>query len=104
MSSAQGAVERSKAEIKQILERVRGAIRMRVHPRDQSQLLDAADRIQEACLNALDPSAIGTNIQRGKDSARKVLRSRPVDMVQILNELDGLEQEITKLLQILNKA
>jgi len=103
MSSSQGAVEKAKAEIKQILERVRGAIRMRVHPRDQSQMLDDVDRIQESCLNALDPSAVGTNLQRGKDSARKVLRSKPVDMVQILNELDGLEQEIGKLMQIMNK-
>ncbi len=103
MSGSQGAIERSKSEIKQILERVRGAIRMRVHPRDQAQMLDAVDRIQDSCLNALDPSSIGTNLQRGKDSARKVLRSKPVDMVQILNEIDGLEQEIGKLMQIMNK-
>lgn len=103
MSASQGAIERSKAEIKQILERVRGAIRMRVHPREQSQLLDAVDRIQESCLNALDPSSIGTNLIRGKDATRKALRSKPVDMVQILNEMDGLEQEISKLLAILNK-
>lgn len=103
MSGEQGAVERAKAEIKQILERVRGAIRMRVHPRDQAQMLDAVDRIQESCLNAIDPSAIGTNLQRGKDAARKTLRQKPIDMVQILNEMDGLEQEINKLLQIMNK-
>jgi hypothetical protein len=103
MSANQGAIERSKNEIKQILERVRGAIRMRVHPRDQTQLLDAVDRIQETCLNALDPSTLSTNIQRSKDDARKVLRSKPVDMVQILNEIDGLEQEVVKLLSILNR-
>src|SRR5687768_9022184 len=98
-----GAIERAKNEIKQLLERCRGAIRTRVHPRDQTQLLDAIDRIQETCINALDPGALGTNIQRGKDSARKILRSRPVDMVQILNEIDGLETEIAKLLAIVNK-
>jgi len=104
MSSAdKGAIERSKNEIKQIIERVRGAIRTRVHPRDQTQLLDDVDRIQESCLNALDPNALGTNIQRSRDSARKALRARPVDMVQILNEIDGLDQEITKLLAIVNK-
>jgi hypothetical protein len=98
-----GAIERAKNEIKQLLERCRGAIRTRVHPRDQAQLLDSIDRIQETCINALDPSALGTNIQRGKDSARKILRSRPVDMVQILNEIDGLETEVAKLLAIVNK-
>jgi hypothetical protein len=103
MSENQAAIERSKSEIKSILERVRGAIRMRVHPRDQTQLLDAVDRIQETCLNALDPNAVTTNLQRGRDDTRKVLRTKPVDMVQILNEMDGLETEIAKLLAILNK-
>jgi hypothetical protein len=103
MGGNQGAIEKSKNEIKQILERVRGAIRTRVHPRDQTQLLDDIDRIQESCLNALDPNALGTNVQRSRDSARKVLRNRPVDMVQILNEIDGLDQEIAKLLAVINK-
>src|SRR5690349_14294366 len=103
MSSNQGAIERSKNEIKQILERVRGAIRTRVHPRDQTQLLDSVDRIQESCINALEPGALGTNRQRRRDDARKVLRARPVDMVQILNEIDGLDQEIQTLPSIANK-
>lgn len=103
MGLNEAAIDRSKSEIKQILERVRGGIRMRVHPRDQAQLLDAVDRIQETVLGTLDPAAAGTNLLRGKDATRKVLRSRPVDMVQILNELDGLEQEMARLLAIINK-
>jgi len=103
MPSDPAAIERAKNEIKQLLERVRGAIRTRVHPRDQARLLDDVDRIQDTCLTALDPTALTTNIQRGKDSARKVLRAKPVDMVQILNEMDGLDTEIQKLLQIVNK-
>ena len=98
-----GAIERAKAEVKQLLERCRGAIRTRVHPRDQAQLLDAIDRIQDSCITTLDAQALSTNIMRGKDSARKVLRARPVDMVQILNEIDGLEQEVQKLLTIMSK-
>ena len=97
------AIEKAKKEIMQLLERCRGAIRTRVHPRDQARLLDDIDRIQETCIVALDPGALSTNIQRGKDSARKVLRARPVDMVQILNEMEGLDQEIQKLLQIVHK-
>jgi hypothetical protein len=103
MAGNPAAVEKAKADIKQILERVRGAIRMRVHPRDQTQLLDAVDRIQETCINALDPTAVTTNLQRGRDDTRKVLRTKPVDMVQILNEMDGLETEIAKLLAIVSK-
>lgn len=103
MGSANAAIEKQKTEIKSILERVRGAIRTKVHPRDQAQLLDAVDRIQDVVLTALDPSSIGTNLLRSKDTARKVLRAKPVDMVQILNELDGLETEIGKLLAVVNK-
>ena len=103
MAGSQADIERSKYDIKQILERVRGAVRMKVHPRDQAQMLDAVDRIQEVVLGAIDPASIGTNLQRGKDDARKVLRNRPVDMVQILNELEGLEQEVSKLLALLHK-
>jgi hypothetical protein len=103
MSGNQAGIERQKTEIKSILERVRGAIRTKVHPRDQAQMLDSVDRIQDVVLGALDPTSIGTNLLRGKDTARKILRSKPVDMVQILNELDGLETEIGKLLAIVNK-
>ena len=103
MPADPAAIERSKLEIKSILERVRGAIRMRVHPRDQTQLLDAVDRIQDTCIIAIDAAAVTTNLQRGRDDTRKVLRSKPVDMVQILNEMDGLETEIAKLLAIINK-
>jgi hypothetical protein len=103
MSSSQAGIEKAKVEIKSIIERVRGAIRTKVHARDQAQMLDAVDRIQECVLNALDPASIGTNLLRGKDTARKILRSKPMDMVQILNELDGLETEIAKMLAIINK-
>jgi len=103
MSGNQAGIEKAKVEIKSIIERVRGAIRTKVHPRDQAQMLDAVDRIQDVVLGALDPASIGTNLLRGKDTARKILRSKPMDMVQILNELDGLETEIAKMLAIINK-
>ena len=99
----QADIEKRKADLKQGIERLRGAIRMKVHPRDQASMLDAVDRIQETILGADSSSAAG-NFQRGKDNARKILRSRPVDMVQILNELDGLEDEFAKLLQNLTKG
>src|SRR5215510_6704706 len=98
MPADPGAIERAKTDVKQLLERCRGAIRTRVHPRDQAQLLDAIDRIQDTCITNLDAQALSTNIMRGKDSARKVLRAKPVDMVQILNEIDGIEEEVVKLI------
>jgi hypothetical protein len=78
---------------------------MKVHPRDQSHLLDAIDRIQEEVLSGGKPDAakLQGSFIRGKDQARKSLNKRPADMVQILNEIDGLSDEITKLLQALGK-
>ena len=100
---SQADIEKRRTDLKQGLERLRGAIRMKVHPRDQSQMLDAVDRIQECILGA-DASQAAGNFRAGKDNARKILRSRPVDMVQILNELDGLEDEFSKLIQNLSKG
>jgi hypothetical protein len=101
----QANIDKAKWDIKQCIERVRGAIRMKVHPKDQGFLLDAVDRIQEEVLNAAkpDPGKLQGSFIRGKDQARKSLRQRPADMVQILNEIDGLSDEITKLLQELGK-
>ncbi len=102
--SSSGDIERRKQEIKQGLERLRGSIRTRVAPREQAPLLDAVDRIQDTVLGpAADAVTVTGNIQRGKDSTRRILRTRPVDMVQILNELDGLEEDVTKLLQELTR-
>lgn len=101
----QGNIDKAKWDIKQCIERVRGAIRMKVHPKDQGFLLDAVDRIQEEVMGAVKPDAgkLQGSFIRGKDQARKSLRQRPADMVQILNEIDGLSDEITKLLQELGK-
>lgn len=98
-------IEKAKWDIKQCLERVRGAIRMKVHPKDQGFLLDAIDRIQEEILNAAAPDAgkLQGSFIRGKDQTRKSMNKRPADMVQILNELDGLSDEVGKLLQVINK-
>ena len=100
------AIEKAKWDIKQCLERVRGAIRMKVHPKDQGFLLDAVDRIQEEVLSAAAPDAgkLQGSFIRGKDQARKSLNKRPADMVQILNEIDGLNDEVNKLLQAMTKS
>jgi hypothetical protein len=92
-------VEKAKWDIKQCLERVRGAIRMKVHPRDQSTMLDAVDRIQAEVLGGKpDAGNLQGSFLRSKDQARKSMKSRPADMVQILNEMDGLADEVQKLM------
>ena len=84
------------------MERARGAIRMKVQPRDQTILLDGIDRVQES-INIWDLAGISSNLLRGKDDVRKCLRGKPVDMVQILNELESLEQEIGRLIPLMSK-
>src|SRR6266480_5075750 len=102
MSSEQGNIERCKSDIHHSMERARGAIRMKVAPRDQTMLLDGIDRVQES-LAIWDLSGISSNLLRGKDDVRKALRGKPVDMVQILNELESLEQEIGRLIPLMSK-
>lgn len=106
MGTGNEAVDKAKWDLKQVLERVRGAIRMKVHPKDQNQLLDAVDRIQEEVLGAAKPDVgkLQGSFIRGKDQARKSLNKRPADMVQILNEIDGLSDEVTKLIQVMTKG
>jgi hypothetical protein len=82
MSNALKA-ERYRQDLQAALERLRNAIRTRVPPRDQAHFLDVADRIQ-------------ASLRRSKDTTRRLLRTRPVDMVQLLNEIDGLEQEVVQ--------
>jgi len=89
--------EQFRQDIKAALERLRNAIRTRVAPRDQSQFLDVVDRIQEFVLNRVgDLEQVQGSIARTKDTTRRALRSRPVDMVQLLNELDGIESEVVQ--------
>jgi len=89
--------EQFRQDIKAGLERLRNAIRTRVPARDQSQFLDVVDRIQEFVLNRVgELEQVQSSLQRTKDSTRRALRQKPVDMVQMLNELDGIEQEVVQ--------
>src|SRR2546427_7234680 len=96
--------EQFRQDMKAALERLRNGIRTRVHPRDQTQFLDVVDRIQEFVMNRVgELEQVQSSIQRTKDTTRRTMRTRPVDMVQLLNELDGIESEVvsffTQLLQ-----
>ncbi len=102
MSGDQGHIERIKNDIHGIMERARGAVRMKVQPRDQTMLLDGIDRVGES-LSVWDLAGISSNLLRAKDDCRKCMRGKPVDMVLILNELDSLEQEIGRLIPLMKK-
>ena len=97
-----GEIERTKNDIKQTLERLRGVIRMKMPPREQSEMLDVVERVQEA-VAVWDVSGIGSYLLRGKDTTRRVLRGKAVDMVLILNEMESVETLVTKLVPLLSK-
>ena len=91
-----------KQDIKSALERLRSGIRTRVHPREQAHFLDVVDRIQEFVMKeAGEIDQIQGQITRTKDTTRRLMRTRPVDMVQLLNELDGLETDVVEFFTLL---
>lgn len=94
--------EQHKQDIKSALERLRSAIRIKVHPREQAHFLDVVDRIQEFVMKeAGQIDQIQGQLTRTKDTTRRLLRTRPVDMVQLLNELDGIEQDVVEFFSLL---
>ena len=94
--------QQHKQDIKSALERLRSGIRTRVHPREQAHFLDVVDRIQEFVMKeAGEIDQIQGQITRTKDTTRRLMRTRPVDMVQLLNELDGLETDVVEFFTLL---
>lgn len=95
--------EQHKQDIKGALERLRSGIRSRVHPRDQAHFLDVVDRIQEFVMKeAGELEQIQGQIGRTKDTTRRLLRTKPVDMTQLLHELDGLETDVVQFFTLLS--
>jgi hypothetical protein len=97
--------QQQKQDIRSALERLRAAIRTRVHPRDQTHFLDVVDRIQEFVMKEVgEIDQIQGQITRTKDTTRRLMRTKPVDMVQLLNELDGVEKDVVEFFTLLAKG
>ena len=101
MSNA-GEIERFKNDLKQTLERLRGVVRTKIPARDQSELLDVVERVQES-IAIWDVAGVGSYLLRGKDTTRRVLRGKAVDMVLILNEMETVETLVGKLAPLMSK-
>ena len=105
MTDSSAKAEAFKHEIRTSLERLRGAIRARVPPREQGSFLDVVDRIQDQVLgggNSYEQAQ--STIQLSRDTTRRMLRTKPTIMVELLNELDGIEKEVTELFQLLTRG
>lgn len=89
--------DRRKDAIKAALERLRSAVRTSVEPKDQSRFLTAIDQIQSNVMSGqIDVDSLQGTMQQTKGHARRSLRTRPVDMVQIINAIDGIELEVAE--------
>ena len=102
---ASAKAEQYRQEIKSSLEKLRGAIMARVPPREQGQFLDVVDRIQEQVLGTSNQyEQVQSTLQLSRDTTRRILRTKPIVMVELLNELDGIEEEVTALFQLLTRG
>lgn len=85
--------------MKTALERLRAVIRDKVEPRDHSRLFNLVDQIQQQVFHAdFNYESVQSSIQQTRGTTRRYLRDKPVDMVQIIKALDGVEQEVVDLL------
>ena len=79
------------------LERLRGAIRASVMPREQSKFIAIVDQIQEQIMSgSVEIETVQSNIQRSRGTTRRHLRKQPMDMCKILNAIDGLEEDVVE--------
>jgi hypothetical protein len=87
--------ERYRQDLKAGLERIRFTVTANVPPRDQWRFLSPIDIIeQNLSRETFDIEAVRREIQQAKGSTRRFLAGRHVTMSEILNSLDGLEQEV----------
>lgn len=94
--------ERLRQDVVTAIERLRGVIRTRVHPREQGQFIDICDKVQEMVQRSTpEMETLQGTIARAKDTTRRILRVRPSDMVQLLNELEGVERDAVDYLNLL---
>lgn len=96
--------EKAKQDILTACERMRAAIRTTVDARDQVKFLTAVDQIaSQVAKGEIDMDSLSGHLQQTKGSTRRHLRAQPVTMVQVLNALDGIEQEIIDFFNSLTK-
>ncbi len=89
--------ERRREDVKAACERLRCAIRSLVDAKSQSKFLSAVDQIQQMVMRGeVDLDSLQGTIQATRGQARRSMRDRPVDMVQLINHLDAIDLEIAE--------
>ncbi len=88
-----------------VIERLRNGVLLRLPPHEQgftSTLLDGVqDYVRSGRGNPID---ILGSVQRAKDTTRRVLRTRPLQMLEVLHELEGFEEELAGFIEAWERA
>ena len=87
------------------MERVRSYIRVSIPPRDQWQILQMLDTVQEHLMKQqFDLEAVQRDLQTTKGTSRRNLHPKPAMLGQLLACFEGLEQEIVDFINIALKG
>lgn len=81
------------------MEKLRAAVRDSVKSSDQSKFLTTIDALEADLVGRLqDPMRMRSHLQQVRDTSRRVLRPVPQSMVRLLTAVDGVEEDLRRLL------
>lgn len=86
-------------EVKTVMERLRAAIRESVKASEQSKFLTTVDTLEgELLARSRDSLRMRSHLQSMRDTSRRVLRPVPQSMVRVLKAVDGIEEDLSRIL------
>jgi hypothetical protein len=87
------------------IERLRNGALLRLPSRDQGFAAAILDRVQAFVQSGKgDALDVLGSVQTAQDAARRSLRSRPVQMLEVLHELEGFEEQLLEFLEPWERA
>ncbi len=86
-------------EVKTVMERLRAAVRESVKAGEQGKFLSTIDALEADLMSrSRDALRMRSHLQNVRDTSRRVLRPVPQSMVRILKTVDGVEEELQRIL------
>lgn len=86
-------------EVKTVMERLRAAVRESVKGGDQGKFLTTIDALEaDLMARSRDALRMRSHLQSVRDTSRRVLRPVPQSMVRILKAVDGVEEDLQRIL------
>jgi len=87
-------------EVKTVMERLRAAVRESVKAGEQSKFLSTIDALEADLMSrSRDSMRMRSHLQNVRDTSRRVLRPLPQSMVRILKTVDGVEEELQRIIE-----